>query len=267
MAASEKCSTASFPNEKCRAPSLDGGVGWINTAGSVDLKDLHGKFVLLDFWCYCCINCMHIMPELKTLEHAYPNNLVVIGVHTAKFAAEQDSQNITDAVMRYEIEHPVVNDAREAIWNRYKVNSWPTLALIDPEGYLIYIHGGETKAEVLDNFLKSAVPYYRNKKLLDERPLRFDLQQYHAAQTPLRFPEKSSPTSRATGCSSPTATTTGSSSPTWTASGSRRSATARRAGPTAITRPPNSIGPRASRSTAKCSTSPTPKTICCAKSI
>ncbi len=179
-----------FSQRKLRAPSLDGGVGWINTAGPVDLKDLHGKFVLLDFWCYCCINCMHIMPELKKLEHAYPNNLVVIGVHTAKFEAEQDSQNITDAVLRYEIEHPVVNDAREAIWNRYEVNSWPTLALIDPEGYLIYMHGGETKAEVLDNFLKSAVPYYRNKKLLDERPLRFDLQQYHAAQTPLRFPGK-----------------------------------------------------------------------------
>ena len=179
-----------FSQRKLRAPSLDGGVGWINTAGPVDLKDLHGKFVLLDFWCYCCINCMHIMPELKTLEHAYPNNLVVIGVHTAKFEAEQDSRNITDAVLRYELEHPVVNDARQAIWSRYEVSSWPTLALIDPDGYLIYLHGGETKAEVLDNFLKSAVPYYRNKKLLDERPLRFDLQQYHAAQTPLRFPGK-----------------------------------------------------------------------------
>jgi thiol-disulfide isomerase/thioredoxin len=179
-----------FSQRKLRAPSLDGGVGWINTAGPVDLKDLHGKFVLLDFWTYCCINCMHIMPELKKLEHAYPNNLVVIGVHTAKFEAEQDSQNISDAVLRYELEHPVVNDARQAIWTRYEVSSWPTLVLIDPDGYVIYFHGGETKAEVLDSFLKSAVPYYRGKKLLDERPLRFDLQQYHAVQTPLRFPGK-----------------------------------------------------------------------------
>ena len=104
-------------------PSLDGGVGWINTAGPIDLKDLRGKFVLLDFWTYCCINCMHILPELKKLEHAYPNNLVVIGVHSAKFEAEQDSQNITEAVLRYEIEHPVVNDARQAIWNRYEVGT------------------------------------------------------------------------------------------------------------------------------------------------
>ena len=179
-----------FSQRKQRAPSLEGGAGWINTSGPIDLKDLHGKFVLLDFWTYCCINCMHIMPELKRLEHAFPNNLVVIGVHTAKFEAEHDSKNIAEAVQRYEIEHPVVNDPRLAIWTRFTVGSWPTLVLIDPDGYVIYFRSGEMKAEVLDNFLKSAVPYYRSKKLLDERPLRFDLQAYHAAQTPLRFPGK-----------------------------------------------------------------------------
>ena len=77
-----------------KAPSLDGGE-WINTAGPIDLKELRGKFVLLDFWTYCCINCMHILPELKKLEQAYPNELVVIGVHSAKFASEKDSKNIT----------------------------------------------------------------------------------------------------------------------------------------------------------------------------
>ena len=67
--------------------------------------------MILDFWTYCCINCMHILPELKKLEHAYPNEVVVIGVHSAKFETEQDSKNIHEAVLRYEIEHPVVNDA------------------------------------------------------------------------------------------------------------------------------------------------------------
>ena len=81
-----------------KAPSLDGGVAWINTAGPIDLKQLRGKFVLLDFWTYCCINCMHILPELKKLEHAYPNEIVVIGVHSAKFETEEDSKNIADAV-------------------------------------------------------------------------------------------------------------------------------------------------------------------------
>ena len=180
-----------FAHRQTRAPSLDGGAGWINTAGPVDIKDLHGKFVLLDFWCYCCINCMHVLPELKQLERAYPNDLVVIGVHSAKFEAEQDSKNIADAVLRYDIEHPVVNDANQTIWNRYGVESWPTLVLIDPEGYLLFARGGEVKASLFDSaILKKVIPYYRKKGLLDERPLHFDLERSRATQTPLRFPGK-----------------------------------------------------------------------------
>ncbi len=80
-----------FPKRE-KAPSLTGGVAWINTSGPLELQDLRGKFVILDFWTYCCINCMHILPELKKLEKAYPNEVVVIGVHSAKFATERDSQ-------------------------------------------------------------------------------------------------------------------------------------------------------------------------------
>ena len=80
------------------APPLEGGVEWVNTAGPVKLTDLRGRFVLLDFWTYCCINCMHVLPELKKLKQAFPNELVVIGVHSAKFEGEQDSQNIREAV-------------------------------------------------------------------------------------------------------------------------------------------------------------------------
>jgi thiol-disulfide isomerase/thioredoxin/sugar lactone lactonase YvrE len=180
-----------FAHRETRAPSLDGGVGWINAAGPVDLKDLRGKFVLLDFWCFCCINCMHVLPELKQLEQAYPNDLVVIGVHSAKFEAEQDSKNIKEAVLRYGIEHPVVNDANQTIWNRYGVESWPTLVLIDPDGYLLFARGGEVKASLFDSaILKKVIPYYRKKGLLDERPLHFDLERYRATQSPLRFPGK-----------------------------------------------------------------------------
>jgi thiol-disulfide isomerase/thioredoxin len=173
-----------------RAGSLDGGAAWINTSKPLDLKQLRGKFVLLDFWCFCCINCMHIIPELKQLEHEWPNNLVVIGVHSAKFDAEQDSKNITDAVLRYEIEHPVVNDSQQTIWNRYEVQSWPTLVLIDPEGYVLFQNGGEVKAEALDRLIKRLVVFYRKKGLLDEKPLRFELARTHTTQTPLRFPGK-----------------------------------------------------------------------------
>ncbi|MGD9649017.1 MAG: thioredoxin-like domain-containing protein [Pirellulales bacterium] len=177
-------------SQRIRAPELDGGTAWINTAGPLHIKDLRGKFVLLDFWTYCCINCMHILPELKKLEHAYPNELVVIGVHSAKFETEQDSDNITEAVLRYEIEHPVVNDANHVIWRKYFVNSWPSLRLIDPEGFVVAEHGGEIDFETLDAFFKRALPFYRQNKLLDETPLRFDLASERAAETPLRFPGK-----------------------------------------------------------------------------
>lgn len=177
-------------SRKQKAPALDGGVAWINTAGPIDLKQLRGKFVILDFWTYCCINCMHILPELKKLEHAYPNEIVVIGVHSAKFNAEEDSKNIEDAVQRYEIEHPIVNDADHKIWQAYGVQSWPTLMVIDPEGNLVAGNSGEIDFESLDKFFKKVMPYYKRKGLLDESPLHFELAANKAVDTPLRYPGK-----------------------------------------------------------------------------
>ena len=75
------------------------------------LKDLRGKIVLLDFWTLCCINCIHTLPDLAKLEKKYANELVVIGVHSAKFDNEKDTESIRKAILRYEISHPVVNDA------------------------------------------------------------------------------------------------------------------------------------------------------------
>jgi DNA-binding beta-propeller fold protein YncE len=176
--------------EHVQAPSLDGGVAWINTAGPIDLKQLRGKFVLLDFWTYCCINCMHILPELKKLEQAYPNEIVVIGVHSAKFETEQDSKNIEEAVLRYEIEHPVINDSNHVIWDKYFVQSWPTLCVIDPEGNFVARNSGEIDFETLDKFFKRVIPYYQRKGVLDSTPLRFELAAYKAPATSLRFPGK-----------------------------------------------------------------------------
>jgi len=89
-----------------KAEELDGGTAWLNTAGPLRLKDLRGKFVLLDFWTFCCINCIHTLPDLAKLEKKYPNQLVVIGVHSAKFDNEKDSAAIRKAILRYEIVIP-----------------------------------------------------------------------------------------------------------------------------------------------------------------
>src|ERR1043166_7235232 len=73
---------------KVRAPEITGGRGWLNTDKPLSIAALKGKFILLDFWTYGCINCIHIIPDLKKLEAKYANELVVIGIHSAKFQNE-----------------------------------------------------------------------------------------------------------------------------------------------------------------------------------
>src|SRR5262249_10368307 len=174
------------------APDLDGGVAWLNSAGPLSIqRDLRGKVVLLDFWTLCCINCIHIMPDLAKLEKKYPNELVVIGVHSAKFDNEKDTKSIRKAVLRYEIMHPVVNDADHKIWNRYDVEAWPTFILIDPEGNLYGITSGEGNYDLLDEHIGRLVEKHKKNKTLDEKPIRFDLARYReTGDTPLFFPGK-----------------------------------------------------------------------------
>ncbi len=173
------------------APELEGGTAWLNTAGPLRLKDLRGKIVLLDFWTLCCINCIHTLPDLAKLEEKYADQLVVIGVHSAKFENEKDTESIRKAILRYEISHPVVNDAEMKIWQAFNVHSWPTLCLIDPEGRYLGQTSGEGKYELLDAVIGKLVRQYREKKLLDEKPRRFELARAHEkGDSPLFFPGK-----------------------------------------------------------------------------
>lgn len=181
--------TNPFP-KRIPAPDLDGGVEWLNTSGEINLKDLRGKIVLLDFWTYCCINCMHILPDLAFLEKKYPNELVVIGVHSAKFDNEKESGNIRKAIVRYEIEHPVINDADMVVWRKFEASSWPTFALIDPEGFFCGSVSGEGRRELLDRIIGQVAAYHRSKGTLDESPVRFDLERTKLPERPLKFPGK-----------------------------------------------------------------------------
>src|SRR5918993_5478789 len=118
---------------RVNAPELHTKFGWLNSDKEYSIKDFRGKFVLLDFWTYGCINCQHILPDLKRLEEEFAQELVVIGVHSAKFDAEKSAEAIRKAVQKFGIEHPVINDADFSIWRHYAVNAWPTIVLIDPE--------------------------------------------------------------------------------------------------------------------------------------
>lgn len=175
---------------RVKAPALEGGVAWLNTSGPIELSKLKGKIVLLDFWTFCCINCIHVLPDLARLEKEFANELVVIGVHSAKFDGERKSDNIREAILRYGIEHPVVNDAKMEIWSNYGIRSWPSLILIDPEGFAVRGYSGEGKYDELKRDMSALIRYHQAKGTLDRRPLHFQLETLGSADTPLRFPGK-----------------------------------------------------------------------------
>ncbi len=172
------------------APDFPFGLEWLNTERPLSLRDLRGKIVLLDFWTYCCINCMHIIPDLKKLEAKYANQLVVIGVHSAKFKNEKDTGNIRQAVLRYEIEHPVVNDRDFELWRQYGVRAWPTLVLINPKGKIAGYHSGEGIYELFDRYLGGMVSYFRARGELNEKPINFRLERALAPPSLLSYPGK-----------------------------------------------------------------------------
>ena len=175
---------------RVRAPELTGHRGWLNTDKPLSLAGLKGKVVLLDFWTYGCINCIHIIPDLKRLEKKYPNELVVIGVHSAKFENEKDTENIRRIILRYEIEHPIVNDADFQIWRSYAVNAWPTRYLIDPAGYIIGRLSGEGSYDVLDQTIGDTIAEFKKRGELNEAPLKLVLEKAKIGDLPLAFPGK-----------------------------------------------------------------------------
>ncbi|HEV8169455.1 MAG TPA: thioredoxin-like domain-containing protein, partial [Pyrinomonadaceae bacterium] len=175
---------------KVRAPEITGGRGWLNTDKPLSLAALKGKVVLLDFWTYGCINCIHIIPDLKKLEAKYANQLVVIGVHSAKFQNEKETENIRRIILRYEIEHPVYNDSEYAVWQSYGVRAWPTQVLIDPAGYIIGGVSGEGNYDVIDEAVGKTIANFRAKGELNEEPLKLVLERAKVGELPLAFPGK-----------------------------------------------------------------------------
>ena len=175
---------------KVNAPDFPEGLEWLNTDHPISLKDLRGKVVLLDFWTFCCINCMHVIPDLKKLESKYPNELVVIGVHSAKFTTEQGTDNIRQAILRYGLEHPVVNDKDFEVWNSYAVNAWPSFVVIDPEGKVVGKHSGEGIYDLFDQVIGGVIKEFEAKGKINRAPLRFALEKNKAPESYLAYPGK-----------------------------------------------------------------------------
>ncbi|MFJ3836322.1 NHL domain-containing thioredoxin family protein [Streptomyces sp. NPDC090054] len=140
---------------RVRAPELIGKGGWLNTGGKdLTLADFRGRVLILDFWTFCCINCLHVLDELRELEEKHRDTVVIVGVHSPKFVHEADHAAVVDAVERYEVHHPVLDDPELATWKQYAVRAWPTLVVIDPEGYVVAQHAGEGHAHAIERLVE-----------------------------------------------------------------------------------------------------------------
>ncbi|XP_054454668.1 NHL repeat-containing protein 2 [Anoplopoma fimbria] len=179
--------------EDLKIPDFQTGLEWLNTEGPLSLnKDLSGKVVLLDFFTYCCINCMHILPDLHHLEkkHSAKDGLVVVGVHSAKFPNEKVLDNVRSAVLRYDICHPVVNDSEAHLWHELEVSCWPTLVLLGPRGNLLFSLVGEGHRDRLMLFTDGALRHYGEQGLLKTHTVGIKLYRDSLPPSVLSFPGK-----------------------------------------------------------------------------
>jgi thiol-disulfide isomerase/thioredoxin len=154
---------------RVRAPEFPSGT-WINAIGPLSLKQLRGKVVLLDFWTFCCANCLHVIDELRPLERDFPDELVIIGVHSPKFEHEKSDRAVAAATERYGVAHPVFNDPDLHLWQQYAVRAWPTLILIDPDGYVIAQAAGEGQASALRTLIAEVIDEYSDRIRRGDNP-------------------------------------------------------------------------------------------------
>uniref|UniRef100_A0A0E0GLH4 Thioredoxin domain-containing protein n=1 Tax=Oryza nivara TaxID=4536 RepID=A0A0E0GLH4_ORYNI len=175
-------------------PEFPRKLDWLNTAPLQFGRDLKGRVVLLDFWTYCCINCMHVLPDLEFIEKKYKDKpFTVVGVHSAKFDNEKDLEAIRNAVLRYNITHPVVNDGDMYLWRELGVNSWPTFVVIGPNGKVLAQISGEGHRKDLDDVVGAALEFYEENKLLQNSSLPLALEKDKDSRllaSPLKFPGK-----------------------------------------------------------------------------
>ncbi|GAA1483724.1 thioredoxin-like domain-containing protein [Brachybacterium fresconis] len=134
------------------------GRGWLNTGGvDLDLESLRGKIVLLDFWTFCCVNCLHVLDELRPLEEKWADELVIVGVHSPKFEFEKDPEALAANIERYEVSHPVIDDPELETWTEYGARAWPTLMVLDTHGRIAGNLSGEGHGENIDQLVARLV--------------------------------------------------------------------------------------------------------------
>ena len=173
---------------RVRAPELVGR-GWLNTgARALSLADFRGRVLVLDFWTFCCVNCLHVLDELRPVEEQYPDALTIVGVHSPKFEHEADPDALAAAVERYAVHHPVLDDPELTTWKAYTALAWPTLVVVDPEGFVVASMSGEGHGPGLAALVGELIEEHRAKGTL--QPGNDPYVPPPAPDTALRFPGK-----------------------------------------------------------------------------
>lgn len=174
------------------APEFPSDLDWINVDNPLTMAGLQGKIVIFDFWTYGCINCIHMIPVLEQVEEKFGQEVVVIGVHSAKFENEGQTDNLRQIVQRYDLHHPVINDNQFAVWNAFGANAWPTIAIVDPRGNIVARDAGEIPFEAFDQYLTGMIAYYDglDSDEIDRTPLEIALEGAGDPGTPLLYPGK-----------------------------------------------------------------------------
>ncbi len=160
--------------ERIKAPELADGLEWFNVIEPVRIADQRGRVVLLDFWTYSSINCMHTHHDLRHLEDKFGDRLLVISIHSPKFPHERVPANLQKAINRYPVRHPVVNDPSFKTWKQYNIRAWPSLIFIDPDGYIVGLLAGEGRRDQLEKLIEKALRKAAEDMVTPDRPLALE---------------------------------------------------------------------------------------------
>lgn len=142
------------------APELVGDKWFGTEIARPTISDFRGRFLLLDFWTLCCVNCHHVLAELRELEGKFADILTVVGVHSPKFEHEKLPASVQAAIARHDIAHPVLNDPNMTTWQNYGVRAWPTLVLVDPVGEVIATYSGEGHGHAISALIEEVASGY-----------------------------------------------------------------------------------------------------------
>lgn len=159
---------------------------WFNTSKPITKEDLKGKLVLLDFWSYSCVYCIQSLPQIKELQDDLGSKITVIGVHSARFEGEKNRTAIKKAILKYDIDFPVIDDSDLKIWNKFNLKSWPTYILINPYGNIIDTFSTKKELKKLSQKVRKVAKKYKYE--INRDPLPILPEKYNTIGNVLSFP-------------------------------------------------------------------------------